>query len=253
MAQRLQDRTALVTGSTSGIGAGIAAGLAAEGAHVVVSGRDVTRGEAVVRQIRDAGGRAELVLSDLGASAQAARQLATDASEALGGRVDVLVNNVGIYPSAPTADVDDATLDAVLATNIRAPHVLTAALAPPMAQRGSGVIINIGSWISTVGLPSGSLYSATKAAVEQLARGWAAEYGPAGVRVNAIAPGVTLTAGTDGHREYLEDMVAKFPAGRFGTPEDIAHAAVYLASDEGAFIHGTVLLVDGGALGTRMG
>jgi NAD(P)-dependent dehydrogenase (short-subunit alcohol dehydrogenase family) len=120
-----------------------------------------------------------------------------------------------------------------------------------MAQRGGGTIINIGSWVSTVGLPVGVLYAASKAMLEQLTRGWAAEFGPAGVRVNAIAPGIIATEGNAGHTDALEPMVNHFPARRLGLPDEIAHAAVYLASDEATFMHGSTLLIDGGALTTR--
>ncbi|HET6172950.1 MAG TPA: SDR family oxidoreductase [Gaiellales bacterium] len=251
MAQRLDGRTALVTGSTSGIGRAIAIAFAAEGAHVAVSGRDDARGAATVAAIREAGGRADFVRADLGASADAARALAGEGTRALGGRVDVLVNNAGIFPSAPTAEVDQATFDSVIATNVRGPFFLVAALAPSMAERGSGVIINIGSWISTIGLSSGALYGASKGTLEALTRGWAAEFGRSGVRINAIAPGVTLTDGTAHLQDHTRAMVDATPAGRFGTPEDVAAAAVYLASDDASFMHGSTLLIDGGALTTR--
>jgi NAD(P)-dependent dehydrogenase (short-subunit alcohol dehydrogenase family) len=218
---------------------------------VVVSGRDVTHGRAVVQEIVTSGGQADFVVADLGASADAARSLAVESTRALGGRMDSLVNNAGIFPSGPTISLDDATVDALLAVNVRAPYVLTAALVPAMLARGSGVIINVGSWTSTVGGVSGALYSATKTAIEQLSRSWAAEFGPSGVRVNAIAPGVTLTDGTAPARDRLEQIVKGTPAGRLGTPEDIAHGVVYLASDEASFVYGTTLVVDGGALGTR--
>jgi len=252
MTQRLRGRTALVTGATSGIGRGIAVALAAEGADVVVSGRDAERGGAVVEEIEAAGGRAHLVVADLGASVDATRILAEESTRALDGHVDILVNNAGIFPSGPTVAMDDATVDALLAVNVRAPYLLTAALVPAMVERGFGVIINVGSWISTVGLAGGALYSATKAAVEQLARSWAAEFGPSGVRVNAIAPGVTSTDGTASHRDLQEQLVAGTPAARLGTPEDIAHGVLYLASDDASFVQGTTLVVDGGALGTRL-
>ncbi len=250
MPGRLQDRTALVTGSTSGIGKGIALALAAEGAHVVINGRDAERGAAVVAEIAAGGGRADFVAADLGAAPDAVRALAAEATAVLGGHVDVLVNNAGIFPSSPNAEVSDATLDAVLAVNVRAPHVLTAAIAPAMAARGSGAIVNVGSWVASIGAGT-ALYSGSKAALEQFSRSWAFEYGPSGVRVNAIAPGVTLTEGTAPAREILDRMVAGTPAGRLGTPADIAAGVVYLASDEASFVHGATLQVDGGALTTR--
>lgn len=198
------------------------------------------------------GGRATFVPADLAApTSAAARQLAHDATQALGGRIDVLVNNAGIYPALPTAQTDDETFDRIIAVNVRAPFYLVAQLAPSMAQRGRGTITNIGSWVSTVGLPVGVLYAASKAMLEQVTRGWAAEFGPAGVRVNAIAPRIIATEGNAGHTDALEPMVNHFPARRLGQPEEIAHAAVYLASDQAAFMHGSTLLIDGGALTTR--
>jgi NAD(P)-dependent dehydrogenase (short-subunit alcohol dehydrogenase family) len=155
-------------------------------------------------------------------------------------------------PSTPTATLDDATFDAVIATNIRAPIFLTQALVPAMIARGSGVIINIGSWISTVGLQSGPLYSASKAMLEQATRAWSAEFGQQGIRVNTLAPGVILTEGSLPVKDHQELMARGFPAGRVGSPDDIAKAAVFLASDEASYMHGATLFVDGGALSTRL-
>jgi 3-oxoacyl-[acyl-carrier protein] reductase len=247
---RLTGRTALVTGSTSGIGRGIAARLAEEGAHVVVSGRDAGRGAEAVAAIRAAGGAADFVAADLGASADGARALATEATAALGGRIDILVNNAGVYPVGPTADLSDADVDALLGVNIRAPHALVGAIAPAMAQRGEGNIINIGSWLTTSGFGAGALYSATKSAIEQLSRSWASEYGAAGVRVNAISPGVIGTEGNASSQTILEQMVARTPGGRIGLPSEIGDAAVFLASDEAAYVHGATIAIDGGAGGT---
>ena len=246
---RLNGRTALVTGSTSGIGRAIAKALAAEGATVAVSGRDAGRGAQAVAAI---GGDAVFVPADLG-TADGARDLAARATDALGGRIDILVNNAGVYPSGPTADLDDASVDALLGVNIRAPHVLVGALAPAMAARGEGVIVNLGSWISQIGLGQGALYGATKAAVEQMSRSWAAEYGAAGVRVNAVSPGVTITEGNADAGPILDQMVARTPAGRVGQPEEIAAAVVFLASDDAAFVHGATFSVDGGALNVYAG
>ena len=161
-------RTALVTGSTSGIGRAIADALAAEGVHVIVSGRDVARGEEAAKAIGEKGGRADFIAADIGASADAARTLAVDATTKLGGKIDILVNNAGIYPVGPTAGVTDATLDALLAVNMRAPHALVAIIAPSMAEQGGGAIINIGSWMGSLGIPISALYGATKAALEQM-------------------------------------------------------------------------------------
>jgi NAD(P)-dependent dehydrogenase (short-subunit alcohol dehydrogenase family) len=244
---RLEGKTALVTGATSNIGRAIATAFGAEGAHVVVSGRSAARGAEVVGEIRAAGGRADFVAANLDGSAAASRALAAEATRELGGRIDVLVNNAGIFPGTSTADTDEATFDEVYAVNVKAPFFLTAAIAPAMAARGDGAIINLGSWIARLGIPIAALYSSTKGAVETLTRAWAAEYGPAGVRVNAISPGVIRTPLLDASVEHpAEAMMRGTPAGTPGSPDAIAHAAVYLASDEARFVHGVVLDVDGG-------
>ena len=248
---RFAGRTAIVTGSTSGIGEAIAVALAADGAHVVVSGRDASRGDRVVDTVRAAGGRADFVAVDLGGSYADIRAFAASATDALGGQVDILVNNAGVYPATATEDLADDDLDAMLAINIRAPHVLVAAIAPAMAARGSGAIVNIGSWMAQVGSPFAAMYTATKAADEQLTRSWAAEYGPRGVRVNALAPGVTLTPGNEAHRAQLDHMTASTPAGGVVSPDDIARGVVFLASDDAALVHGITLYVDGGISATR--
>ena len=245
-------RTAVVTGSTSGIGAAIAQALAGEGAHVVVSGRDAGRGEATVAAVRAAGGKADFLAVDLAGPYEGLRAFAADATATLGGWVDILVNNAGVYPVTATEDLSDADLDAMLAVNIRAPHVLVAALVPAMAARGAGVVVNLGSWMAAVGSAGGALNTATKAADESC-RSWAAEYGPRGVRVNALAPGVTLTPGNEAFRPVLDQMTAATPAGVVVQPDDIARGVLYLVSDDAAMVHGTTLYVDGGISTTRLG
>ncbi|GAA4192108.1 SDR family oxidoreductase [Streptosporangium oxazolinicum] len=253
MSRRLDGRTALVTGATSNIGRAVATAFAAEGAHVVVTGRDAGRGEEVVARIRAAGGRGDFVAARLDGSLRASRDLAAEADRVLGGRVDILVNNAGIFPGWTTADTDEATFDEVYAVNVKAPYFLTAAIAPAMAGRGGGAIINLGSWVARLGIPVGTLYSSTKGAMETLTRAWAAEFGPAGVRVNAISPGVIYAPepGQTGTHP-AEVMMRGTPAGGTGTPDAVAHAAVYLASDEAAFVHGTVIDVDGGRVGVAV-
>ncbi|MBL1116511.1 SDR family oxidoreductase [Streptomyces sp. 110] len=245
MSGRLQDKRALVTGATSNIGRAIAERFAAEGAHVVVSGRSAERGTEVVDAIRARGGRADFVQADLDGTAEASRALAEEAGSVLGGGIDVLVNNAGIYPGDSTADTDEKSFDQVYAVNVKAPFFLTAAVAPAMAEAGGGAIVNLGSWIARLGIPMGALYSSSKGAMETLTRAWAAEFGPRGVRVNAISPGVVHTP-VPGAAHPGEAMMNGTPAGGVGSPEAIAHAAVYLAGDEAAFVHGIVLDVDGG-------
>src|SRR3982074_2832617 len=253
MGIRLQHRTALVTGATSNIGRAIAVAFAAEGAHVVVSGRNEQRGAEVIREIRAAGGRADFVTAHLDGSVNKSRDLANEATRVLGGRIDVLVNNAGIFPGRSTAATDEAAFDEVYAVNVKAPYFLTAAIAPSMVERGSGAIITLGSWVARLGIPVASLYSSTKGAMETVTRAWAAEFGPAGVRVNAISPGVVLTPTDEAADEHPgEDMMRGTPAGHSGTPDAIANAAVYLASDDGAFVHGSVTDDDGGRVGVAV-
>jgi NAD(P)-dependent dehydrogenase (short-subunit alcohol dehydrogenase family) len=250
---RLQGRTALVTGATSNIGRAIAVEFGAQGAHVVVSGRSKDRGEQVVAEIREAGGRADFVAADLDGSGRASRDLAEEAARALGGRIDILVNNAGIFPGDTTPNTDEETFDRVYAVNVKAPFLLTAAIAPGMVARGDGVIINLGSWVARLGIGVGALYASTKGAMETLTRAWAAEFGPSGVRVNAISPGVIRTPDLDPALPHpAEAMMRGTPAGRTGTPEAVAHAAVYLAGDEASFVHGTVIDVDGGRVGAAV-
>jgi NAD(P)-dependent dehydrogenase (short-subunit alcohol dehydrogenase family) len=250
--RRLAGRTAIVTGSSSGIGEAIARVLAASGATVVITGRDAQRIDAVVASITTADGTALGVPSDLAGGYDGLRRFAEAATEALGGRVDILVNNAGVYPVGPTSMLADADLDAVLATNIRAPHVLVAALAPAMAERGEGAIVNIGSWMSRVGIPFGAAYTASKAAIEQMTRTWAAEYGPRGVNVNTVAPGATATPGNAAEADQVDAMTAATVAGVPVRPVDIAFAVRFLVSDEASFAHGTVLDIDGGIANTRL-
>ncbi|PNE43059.1 short-chain dehydrogenase [Streptomyces noursei] len=234
-----------MTGATSGIGAATAALLAERGAHVLVAGRDRARGESVVAAIRDRGGRADFVAADL-REAESVRRLAREAATLGGGRVDILVNNAGSYPFGPTEQTQDRDLDAVYALNVKAPFHLVAALAPAMAERGGGAIVNLSTIAAETGMAGMALYGSSKAAVELLTKAWAAEYGPRGVRVNAVRPGPVRTEGTADMGEDLDALAAQAPAGRPGTPQEIAEAIAYLAGDAASFVHGAVLSVDGG-------
>lgn len=244
MTNRLQGKTALVTGATSNLGKGIALAYGREGAHVVVHGRDEARAKEVVTQIRVEGGTADYVLNDLDGSVEGATELARRATALLGGRIDILVNNAGIFPAPTTPETDSATFDRVFAVNVKAPFFLTAAIAPKMAERGDGVIINLGSWIVRLGVGRGTVYSATKGALETLTRAWSAEFGPRGVRVVGISPGVMLENLPEDHPAAA--MMRGTPAGKPGAAAAIGDAAVFLASAEASFVHGTILDVDGG-------
>jgi NAD(P)-dependent dehydrogenase (short-subunit alcohol dehydrogenase family) len=247
MTQDFAGKTALVTGSNSGIGKAVARQLAERGAHVIVSGRHKDRGDATVAEIRAAGGRADFIAADLG-SIESVRALARQATELGGGHVDVLVNNAGLFPFAPTPDVEVETFDAVIDVNVKAPFYLVAELAPKMAERKDGAIVNLTTMVAQFGQAGMPLYGASKAALQLLTKSWAAEFGPAGVRVNAVSPGPTLTEGTSAMEGMLNTLVENIPSRKVGTPEEVASAIVFLASPAASQIHGAVLPVDGGRI-----
>jgi NAD(P)-dependent dehydrogenase (short-subunit alcohol dehydrogenase family) len=246
MSSELSGTTALVTGGTSGIGRAAATTLAGLGAHVVLSGRDAGRGAQVVETIRAAGGQADFVATELRDEAST-RSLAARARE-LGGHVDVLVNNAGVFPFGPTADTTEPDFDGVFSVNVKAPYFLVAELAPEMAKRGHGAIINVSTMVAEYGADGMALYGASKAALVLLTKAWAAEYGPSGVRVNAVSPGPTRTEGTAGMGDALDQLASQAPAGRPGDATEIADAIAFLATDRSSFVHGAVLPVDGGRI-----
>jgi len=239
--------TALVTGGNSGIGRATALALAEHGAHVILSGRDAGRGEQAAAEIRARGGAADFVKADLGDEASA-RHLARQATELGGGHVDILVNNAGAYPFGPTHEATADDFDKVYNLNVKVPFFLVAELAPKMAERGHGAIVNVSTMVAEFGMAQMALYGSSKAALVLLTKSWAAEYGPSGVRVNAVSPGPTRTEGSAGMGEALDQLAAAAPARRVGLPEEIASAIVYLASDEASFVQGALLPVDGGRI-----
>jgi NAD(P)-dependent dehydrogenase (short-subunit alcohol dehydrogenase family) len=237
--------TALITGGTSGIGRAVANQLARLGIHVLVVGRSKERGQKTVEQIRASGGRADFISSDL-RDAATVRAVAKQALQLANGHVDILINNAGIFPFGPTHEMSEESFDGVYAVNVKAPYFLVAELAPLMAQRGKGAIVNVSTMVADYGAPGMSLYGSSKAAINLLTKSWAAEYGPKGVRVNAVSPGPTRTEGTEAMGEGLEQLAAQAPAGRPATADEIAEAIVFLATDRSSFIHGAKLAVDGG-------
>src|SRR5271170_6461435 len=239
----LEGRVALVTGATSGIGRATAVQLAAQGATVIVHGRDASRGVAAVAEIETGGGSARFVAADLSQPAEALR-LAEEV-----GDVDILVNNAGFAWFGPSAKLDADTLDQLFAANVHAPYLLTSVLGPKMVARGDGVIINIASRAGTIGQPDSAAYGATKAALASLARSWATEYGPAGIRVNAISPGPVYTNAAG--RELFDTSAQTTLLGRAAEPEEIAELIGFLASPRAAYITGTNIAVDGGTATAR--
>jgi NAD(P)-dependent dehydrogenase (short-subunit alcohol dehydrogenase family) len=235
---QLHGRTALVTGATAGIGRATALALAALGASVIVHGRNAERGEQVVKEIEAAGGHARFVAADMTDPAQITR-LAEQAGE-----VDILINNAGRSWFGPTAALDVATYDAMFASNVRSAYLLTAAIAPAMAARGTGSIVNIDSMAGAVGLAGGAAYSATKASLSAMTRAWAAEFSPAGVRVNAVAPGPVYSDGAS--TEVIDTLAATTLIGRGAQPDEIGGVIAFLATDAARYITGATIPVDGG-------
>jgi NAD(P)-dependent dehydrogenase (short-subunit alcohol dehydrogenase family) len=237
--------TALITGGTSGIGRATADKLAQLGIHVIVVGRNTGRGEKTVAEVRATGGKADFISSDL-RDAASAREVARKAIQLGNGHVDILINNAGIYPFGPTHEMTEEMFERVYSLNVKVPYFLVAELAPLMAKRGKGAIVNLSTMAADYGAPGVSLYGSSKAAINLLTKVWAAEYGPRGVRINAVSPGPTRTEGTGAMGEGLEQLAAQAPAGRPATADEIAEAVVFLASDRASFIYGAKLAVDGG-------
>lgn len=242
----------LVTGASRGIGAAICTRLAAEGARLVVSGRDTAALTALAERLEaEHGAEVRLVPADL-AEPESAGELAEDAWGAFDG-LDVLVNNAGMSITGPAATMSRAQWDAVMAVNLHSPAMLAADLGGRMALAGGGRIITIGSAAALRALPEHYAYCASKAALVMATKVLALELGPSGVRANSICPTVVLTEmGTQvwGDEAKSAPMLARIPNGHFAQPVDVADAVVYLASPGSEMVNGTELVLDGGYLAT---
>jgi NAD(P)-dependent dehydrogenase (short-subunit alcohol dehydrogenase family) len=187
------------------------------------------------------------VVTDLSGGQASVQALVEEATAAAGGRIDVLVNNAAtLLMPTPTAEISEQTLRDVFAVNVFAPFLLTGLVAPAMVERGEGAIVNIGSITGLRGAAGSAIYSANKAAIHSFTESWADEYGPSGVRVNAVAPGPIATERQMEFADHVAPVLAKIPSRRASTPEEVAAAVVFLASDDAANVHGAVLSVDGG-------
>jgi len=248
-ASPLSGRVAVVMGGTSGIGLTLARGLAEAGAEVAAMSRRPEHVEAAAAEIAALGRKSIAVTVDVGDRASLERALQQTVDRL--GRVDILVNCAGITKRTPTVDVSDAEWASIIDTNLTGSWRACQVFGRHMLERGSGRIVNIGSLSSFVGLFEVAAYTASKAGVAGLTRALAVEWGPHGINVNAIAPGVFRTAlnsalldGTERGREFL----LRTPLHRFGRLEELVGACVFLSSDASSFVNGEVLAVDGGFL-----
>ena len=250
---RLRGQVALITGGASGIGRATALLFAREGAAVSVVDLDEVGGQAVVRAIADEGGQAIFVRCDVSLAADCQRAVQRTVDE-LGG-LDVLFNNAGIIRRASVLETSEEEWDRVMAVNVKSVFLLSKYAIPIMAQAGGGVIINTASGWGLVGGRKAAAYCASKGAVVLLTKAMALDHGQQNVRVNCICPGDTDTPMLRDEARQLGEPDEQFlaeaaqrPLQRIGKPEDIAQAAVYLASDASSFVTGATLVVDGGGL-----
>jgi NAD(P)-dependent dehydrogenase (short-subunit alcohol dehydrogenase family) len=250
---QLAGKVAVITGGASGIGRATALLFAREGASITVADLNSGAGKSVTAEIVQAGGRASFEAVDVTRTADCRR--VAEAAIREFGRIDILFNNAGIIRRATILDLAEDDWDRVMAVNVKSIYLLSREVIPHMQKAGRGIIINTASGWGLTGGPKAAVYCASKGAVILLTKAMAIDHGAQDIRVNCICPGDTDTAmlceeaqqlGEDrGH--FLAES-AKRPLGRLGTPEEIAQAALYLASDASSFVTGTALVVDGGGL-----
>jgi len=246
--KKLSGKVAVVTGASKGIGAAIAKQLAAEGAAVVVNYSSSKPGaDKVVTAITSRGGKAIAVQADMAKKADV-EKLFAETKEAFG-RLDILINNAGIYEFSPLGDITEEHFHKQFNLNVLGP-ILASQAAAKLFDSAGGSIVNISSVVSTLAFPNASVYSGTKGAVDSITRSLASELGPRGIRVNAIRPGMVETEGT--HTAGIEDsemqkqVRSQTPLGRLGQPDDIASTAVFLASADSSWISGETFVIAGG-------
>ncbi len=243
---RLKDKVAIITGGSRGIGFATADAFLREGATVILAASSPASAEQAARKLREKypQGTVAAISPDL-SSLESVRESFREAAETYG-CVDILVNNAGVSASTPFTEYTEEDFDRVMDLNVKGVFNAARAATECMVARGCGVILSTSSMVSIYGQPSGIAYPASKFAVNGLTVSLARELGPKGIRVNAVAPGITETDMMKAvPKEVIEPMIAQIPLRRLGQPEDIANAFVFLASDEASYITGVVLSVDG--------
>ncbi|SPE42766.1 Uncharacterized oxidoreductase MexAM1_META1p0182 [Candidatus Sulfopaludibacter sp. SbA3] len=244
---KLTGKVAVVSGASKGIGAAIAEELANEGASVIVNyATSSKQAEAVVDKIKAAGGTAKAVRADVSKPGEAKQLIAAAVSEF--GKLDILVNNAGVYEFISLSDVNEEHFDRIFGLNVKGLLFTTQAAAKAFGNSG-GSVVNISSMASLTAIPTSSVYSATKAAVDSFTRTLAAELGPKQIRVNSVLPGPVETEGTLAMPQFDQlsaVFVPQTPLGRIGQPGDIATVVSFLASDQAGWITGQVIPVAGG-------
>ena len=248
---KLKDRVAVITGGAIGIGAAIARLFAREGAKIALIDVDAARGQETCREIEGRGGSCRFYQADVSNAEEVAsvlRQISEDFK-----RVDILVNNAAIWRPGRVTDLDEETWDNVLNTNLKGIFLVSKYTLPVMIKAKQGVVINVASVAGLVGAPEASAYAASKGGVVNLSRSMALDFAPYNIRVNCLCPGLTDTAQGDsvvGHyKPAMDPTEAKRtwqPVHRVGTPEDMAKAALYVASDDAEFMSGSIFVIDGG-------
>ena len=245
---RIENKVALITGGTRGLGRVMASALAEAGADVAITGRTLEPSQQAASEISAATGRnCRGYAADVTKSADVDRLAAS--VEADFGRVDILINNAGTNIRGPIEQLTEADWDAVLDTNLKGPFLCARALGPKMVQRGWGRVINLGSVLGVIALAGRAPYASSKAGIINLTRVLALEWAGTGVTANAICPGAF---GTEMNRQLLDDpvkyqeFVKRIPMGRWGEPDELAGAAVFLSSDASSYVTGSALFVDGG-------
>ena len=241
---RLKDKTAIITGGGPGIGLATAGAFCQEGAKVILFGR---RKEKLEKAVEILGGSAIIVQGDMTNNNDLDKLI----NETLHNfkKIDILVNNAGLFNGSPLHEISDSQWDEIMDINIRSVFQLTRRVLPVMLSQKYGNIIHISSILGLIAVPQVAAYNVSKGALNQFSRSIAVEYGSSGIRSNSICPGLIatdMTADLMKDTDLMKEWSKEYPIGRFGKPEDVANACLYLASDESSFVTGITLPVDGG-------